>query len=234
LELQGLADSLEADLLVVATGRAGFRLEEMGRRSYLDRLCMFGGIFDVKIPSDSGLLVESTQNGWWYSLPTTSGLMFAGWMTDARALEGASWRGEMYAALSATRFTRRRLSSLRSVVSSAASSSYSARCSGRTWFAIGDATLARDPLSGEGVASALRSGWDAGGRILERFDGNVSDNSNHESAVSEYAAACSQMYGREKRWREAPFWKLRHSSLADPLSKTTACPAPKSSESPVS
>ncbi len=211
--LRGQPDALTADIIVVATGRSGFRLPEMGHRFRLDRLVMFGGVFEAKMPTDTALLVESTSSGWWYSVLTTRSLMFAGWITDARCVEGTCWREGLFKELSATRFTQQRVASVQSVLCSAVASSYSPRCSGPSWFAIGDAALARDPLSGEGVTQALSSGWEVAGRIVSVLDGSPSGSpdrcSAHEDAIREYATASTEMYRRERRWPDSGFWNLR-------------------------
>src|SRR5262249_50722034 len=102
----------------------------------------------------------------------------------------------------------------------AANSSRLDRAAGENWLAIGDAAMAFDPLSGQGVYKALQSACRAAEAIHQHSTGNT-------WAFQEYAAAVAQdfdsyqitrraFYSRERRWPCSAFWQRRSRDLFTP------------------
>src|SRR5258708_30499893 len=79
--------------------------------------------------------------------------------------------------------------------------------------AVGDASLARDPLSGEGIACALRSGSSGAEAVLRSLRGD--DESlrvfagRHRHAVRQYLVERTAAYSEQPRWSNCPFWQRR-------------------------
>ncbi len=88
------------------------------------------------------------------------------------------------------------------------------RAAGRNWLAVGDAALAYDPLSGQGIVRALGSG-EAGGRaIVDWYEGDHEAPGRYADAVAHefksYQTLCLSYYSSERRWSGSPFWERRH------------------------
>lgn len=81
---------------------------------------------------------------------------------------------------------------------------------------MGDAAIAFDPLSSQGVYKALESGINAARAIQNYFAGD--DTALQDYAVEvqrefdNYLLMRSEYYGRETRWPHSIFWQRRRLS----------------------
>ena len=91
--------------------------------------------------------------------------------------------------------------------------------SGLPLLCVGDAAVSFDPVSGQGIFKALRSGIFASYAIADLL------RRNDESGVTRYRAFVSDefsayrqtlhdYYALEQRWADRPFWRRRHAGLA--------------------
>ena len=82
---------------------------------------------------------------------------------------------------------------------------------GERWIACGDAALAFDPISGQGIFAALHGGMSAGRAVHEALDGRGAGLEAYASRLQEvrrrYLLRCSATYRSERRWPEEPFWR---------------------------
>jgi len=209
----GKAWAANADFLVVATGRYGPAVR-LGNRERIDALCLIGGLSEPMADAGNALLIEAAADGWWYSAPVPGGRMFAGWMMDANLMAGKRYGEAMEAAFSRAPLTRARLANPPEACCVGVASSAMRPCAGKGWIAVGDAALARDPLSGEGLAYALRSARESAETILSALEG---DPSAWQAASIRGAAAVAQ-YRNQKafayraaqhRWPRERFWARR-------------------------
>ena len=96
-----------------------------------------------------------------------------------------------------------------------ANSSRLDRSANGNWLAIGDAAMAFDPLSGQGVYKALQSALRAAEAIDQHLAGNTSALPNYSVAVDQdfdrYLSTRRMFYSREQRWPRSTFWKRRAS-----------------------
>ena len=100
------------------------------------------------------------------------------------------------------------------------------RVHGPGWIATGDAAQSRDPLSGDGVLTALRSGRLAaqtliasghcGPAVFDAYTTVLDDD------WSTYLELRQTFYSFENRWADQPFWRRRH-TYGDPAA--SAIPA---------
>ena len=120
----------------------------------------------------------------------------------------AFWR----ARLRQTVHTRARLRAFEQVAPRvlAANSSRLDHVSGRGWLAVGDAAMALDPLSSQGLKQALASGIRAGEALNRHLVGEAAAIGEYDVKASEvfreYARLHGVYYGRERRWPESDFW----------------------------
>lgn len=218
--------------VVDATGRASSFAVGCGvERVVLDHMVGVVGYFETKggdETADRSTLVESVESGWWYSALLPEGRIVAAYMTDAdlaardRARTTLNW----HALLAQTTHTRRRieahgyrLSGAPRVV--AANSSRLRHIAGGSWLAVGDAAAAYDPLSSQGIVTALSTGLDAAAAVHLQLDGESGAMREYGRRMSESFAAYvlkrTAYYRVEKRWPDSPFWSRRQR-----LAKTSA------------
>jgi flavin-dependent dehydrogenase len=90
------------------------------------------------------------------------------------------------------------------------------RTAGPDWLAIGDAAASFDPLSSQGIGSALETGIAAAVACVRRLGGDADAftdaGARYEAAWTEYEAGRMSYYGLERRWPEAPFWARRQAA----------------------
>lgn len=216
--------SLRAHFVVDATGRASVFARHLGaKRQSLDTLVGIVGYLDRGDEQETVAyvtLVEAAEKGWWYSAHLPEGKLVVAYMTDANiaarqeAIDPAKWT-EL---LKATEYTRERaesggyhLSSVPKIIS--ANSSYLNVAAGSRWMAVGDAAATYDPLSSQGIATALSSGLNAARSIMACFEGDA-------DALRDYAVRIKQEFAKylntrrsyyaiEKRWPDSSFWQTR-------------------------
>jgi flavin-dependent dehydrogenase len=210
-----------ASFLVDATGRASWLGRHLGIPRFVsDRLIGLAGAFPV-VPGEGGAdgraLVESAENGWWYSAPVPDGCVAVAFMTDYDLLPEAprNLAGFWSAQLRRAPHTLQRVGRFprEDEVHVVSASSYRLeRVMGPNWLAVGDAAMAWDPLSGQGVRKALESGLLAAQAIAE--------SRRHPAALENYAtwvvdsfhhfqALHARHYGAERRWPDSVFWNRR-------------------------
>lgn len=208
--------SLRAPFLVDATGRAGTVAARVGvPRQRADRL--IGLVrFGRAAGTEPRTLIEACAEGWWYAAVLPDDRAVTAFFTDADLLPvGRAERERCWAqSLSRTRLVRtvmRTAGASRSHAAPAHTSALAA-CAGRDWVAVGDAARTLDPLSGQGLVTALGSAMDAAQAVL---DGHRS------AALGAFAARTTAQhrahlsagrahYRREGRWPHSPFWSRRH------------------------
>jgi len=226
VECGGRPRRLWAKFVVDATGRASsFGRRQGAKRVFIDRLV---GIvaFVSRIPSEpasnSFTVVEAVKDGWWYYARLPHSRLVLAYMTDAdlcprgtRALS-SYWRCKLQETRHLPSVARNALGSHPVIV--AANSSRLDRVAGKNWLAVGDAAMALDPLSSQGIYKALDSGWRAaqtlhalssGGPVaLQEYGLDVKD------SFASYLRARQSYYNREQRWPTSLFWQRRQSAHA--------------------
>ena len=85
------------------------------------------------------------------------------------------------------------------------------------FYAIGDAAMAFDPLSSQGIIKGLRQGWKAGQIVSKYLAGETAAiahfSQDLEAIFSEYVTTRSGYYATEQRWADSLFWRRRHPSV---------------------
>ncbi len=85
---------------------------------------------------------------------------------------------------------------------------------GRNWLLAGDAAMAWDPLSGQGICKALESGMHAARAIDRALNGDDSGLNDYaqwtHAQFDAYLQSRAKYYRAEQRWPDAPFWRRRH------------------------
>lgn len=214
--------SVRCRRLVDATGRrAGVAVGAGARRLVLDRLVALCLTLPApESPSaDTCTLVEAAPDGWWYTAPLPAGRRLLARYTDAD-LAGARPDGAgPFPGLARARHTAARAAAHPWPAEPAVrrAPAHTARLDtvhGAGWVAAGDAAAAFDPLSSQGILTALYTGMRAGEAVHRDLDGD-------RTALADYAAEIDTVttvhlrnrrtyYGLERRWPGQPFWLRRH------------------------
>jgi len=215
---------LEGSIVIDATGRPSVFARRAGaKRRLLDSLTGVAGYFSLgdSASSESVLLVEAVENGWWYTAPLPGGRLVAVFLTDADYIQRAmlTQAGKWLGLLQSTMQQHRRVGSHGGVLQGGirilpAESSFLEQVAGDAWIAAGDSAAAFDPLSSQGILSAISSGvaaaqtaaaWLAGDR---KAPAAYADSTR--ARYAEYLAHRDIYYRIEQRWPASGFWKTRH------------------------
>jgi flavin-dependent dehydrogenase len=216
-------DAIEVPFVLDATGRRSAFARALGiRRRPIDRMVAVAGYVARRAdgPAEpAATLVEATESGWWYSAPLPQDRLVAVFMTDADlARDGVTglhgWLDRLAAAPGTGARALRYGAGLAGppMVVPAASGRLD-RIAGPDWLAIGDAAASFDPLSSQGISSALETGIAAAAACVRRLGGDrdalAAAGGRHDAAWTEYETGRMSYYGLERRWPGTPFWARR-------------------------
>jgi flavin-dependent dehydrogenase len=222
LVLSGPGDArltVTATLVADATGRAARVARRLGsKRHAADRLvaacCLMRGA-----PTDRLTRIEATEAGWWYLVGLPGDLTMIAFFTDADLAHrlGMNRSRNWSEALQATHHIRHALGPgaepMGRVRIHPAQSSILRPAQGADWIAVGDAALARDPLSSHGIQAALASGIDAGAWIGRLSSGHENSAEQRQAALEAgfkaYLDRRHAYYAMVTRWPGSPFWSRR-------------------------
>ncbi|GAA2651893.1 tryptophan 7-halogenase [Streptomyces spororaveus] len=230
-ERGGAVRELCSRWVVDATGRRALIGRRLALRRRQDRLVaaftLLGGRVSGGHAGDPELrtLVEAVPEGWWYTARVPAGRVVAH-LTDAD-LAGARLRtaeGFRYA-VARTRHVRDRLRGYDPACSPVPywTAAHGLRLSppgGPGWVAAGDAAIAFDPLSSQGILTALHTGARAGAAVARCLAGEKEALASYASFLDGVADAYhhhhARSYAQERRWPEHPFWRRRNGGRTDP------------------
>jgi flavin-dependent dehydrogenase len=185
LRCNGREERLNYRWLVDASGRTAAACRARGaRRNVEDNLVAFHARFDAPpgvIDADCRTVIESCPSGWWYTARVPSAQRVVAFFTDRDLISTrtALSATDMMGSLRQTRHVRAIIEANgyalpASVRGIDASSSRLDVFAGDKWLAVGDAAVAFDPLSSQGVFNALYTGLRAGEALRDYFSGDVS------------------------------------------------------------
>ena len=210
--------TISCGALVDGTGRSAVVMRQLTGRAATgsDTLIAASRSYSEPLARPS-VLIEATDDGWWYSAPQPGNRSVAIWFTDAAVARGRAAQPEGFdAALHASVHTRARVAGLKSDSAPsvcAAGPSRSMFDVGLPALPVGDAAAAFDPISGDGLCFALRSALEAAETLVRLRAGD-------RHALAAYAAGVeavyvrhvtrrAQLYDAVVRFGDAPFWKRR-------------------------
>jgi flavin-dependent dehydrogenase len=210
-------------LLIDATGRASTIARRQGaQRLAVDRLVGIFGFFTpcpLHANADSLTLIEAVEDGWWYSARLPDARFAVAYLSDSdliAKLTGLRDRSGFARQLQRAPHTHARLVTYALEATPRLVGAQSYRMSpvvGRNWLAVGDAALAMDPLSGQGIYHALRMGLRAAQAIGEQLAGKpaalVQYATHMDESFNQYLRTRAAYYKEEQRWPQAAFWQRR-------------------------
>lgn len=220
----GAVASLGCSWLVDATGRrAAIALRHGAARRRDDALVALHARFrpapGAPVDRDSRTMIEAVPDGWYYSALLPSGERAVALLTDADLTDAATRTAEGFRErLRSARHLRRTLDAHVYRIAgrprgAAAGGSRLEAPVGEGWVAVGDAALAFDPLSSQGLLCALETGSRSGRAIDRALAGDGAPLGDYARAVEQIDAAYREglaaCYAAERRWPDRPFWRRR-------------------------
>jgi flavin-dependent dehydrogenase len=218
-------ETVECRMLIDATGRhAGPGRWAGARRLRSDRTVAAYAIFMAGVEDhDARTVVEAARDGWWYTALIPGKRRVVAYLTDGDLLPAAMRTPAGFCAqLSATTHVRARipdnckLAILGAPRVTVAEGSRLQPAAGQGWLALGDAALAFDPLSSQGIFNALFTGILGAQAAAAQLVGERSPTRDYMHRLDQIWAAYEHnrrfYYELERRWTERPFWARRQRS----------------------
>ncbi len=234
-------DTLTAAWLVDASGRAGAVSRRLsiapGPNEALIALHALGRSA-APIPL-ARTLVETCPQGWWYAARLPDDRVLAALHVLPQDAPALTRPGAWQAALAETRYIAKALAGVAFPArprGAPAGTTTRAEVAGPGWIACGDAALAFDPVSSQGIFSALHGGMTAA-RALQEGTTDAYAQRLVEIEIH-YRRRRKQAYASEQRWPDAPFWRNQggipsfSAWNSPPISTASGFPGPSARISP--
>ncbi|GAA1225194.1 NAD(P)/FAD-dependent oxidoreductase [Kitasatospora nipponensis] len=171
---------------------------------------------------DASSLVESAEDGWWYTALLPGGRRLVAYFTDADLAPPLPGPQAFLRLLRGTRHVADRAGRHpaptevppgRAPRRASAHSSHLGSPSGEGWTAVGDAAAAFDPISAQGILTALHTGMTGAHAVHAHLDGDPTALDTYRAHVGALLAAYRHnhrtVYAAEPRWADRPFWRRR-------------------------
>ena len=175
-------------------------------------------------------MIETFAEGWWYTAAVPRGGRVIACMTDADRVRplGLSCGEGLERLLAETKHVQQVVDISRPIDRPKIYPAGSRRLQGKTTLpllCVGDAAMCYDPVSGQGIIKALRSGIFAAYAIGDFLgNGDVRGLSRYRLMLDRefgaYQEALRGYYTQERRWPNRPFWHRRTATAATSCDKT--------------
>jgi flavin-dependent dehydrogenase len=219
----GVALLEQAKYVVDATGRAAAVARRLGaeRKRDDDLVAVAGWVRATN--DDERTLIEAVPDGWWYTARLPGEEQVLVFHTEARTAAALRQKPELWAAqLAETRWVRRAAEPVLENPAAALLAPLQAheacgarldRFHGERWLAVGDAALSFDPLSSQGLLTALYTGVLAGEALDAALHGDPARLDAYPSQLEQVRTAYLRHHGdayrNEGRWPDRAFWAGR-------------------------
>lgn len=203
--------------VIDATGRSAAVAARLGaRRRHQDRTV--AELRHYRSPAaDRRTVIAAVADGWWYSIGSDSGRRVVGRILDPAGAGSAATAGDSAVRPEPPPGVAAVLERAEPEPGSrriAANSAWLEPFAGTDWAAAGDAALSFDPLSSQGLLTALFTGRSAADAAWSALAGRPDGVDQHAARLAAIAASYRQnlarYYATEQRWPDAPFWAARH------------------------
>lgn len=217
--LEGAGAGLQARMIVEASGRGAPATAGLGaERRWISVDRQVGLLVDLPSRGEdlgTELLLESEEQGWWYSVPQPTGRLRCVWLTDADLLPPGgkqALREAFGRALARAPHTSALLAGQPIPVPRVirADTGFLTPPLGRGWIALGDAALGGDPLGGNGLERALNGVLEALPGLFAALEGASAPAPVEPwGRLATYLSTRARYYGMESRWAGSRYWARR-------------------------
>jgi flavin-dependent dehydrogenase len=215
-----------APWLIDCTGRSSFVARSLGvKRISYDQLVGFVSLFRAPesmeaSDQDSLTVIEAATHGWWYTALISSGRRIVVYFTDADIQTGklARTADGFIKLVNQTEHIRRKITDSGYALdegpwATGANSARLEHAAGMGWLAAGDSALSFDPLSSQGICTALYTGIKAGNALHNHLTGRPHALKQFASEINSiyetYLKNRTTFYAYEQRWPSSEFWRRR-------------------------
>jgi flavin-dependent dehydrogenase len=217
-------ERIRTNAAILATGRAGGGLGLPYAREYLDNNVAVA----ARLPSSRGHLdprtiIEAVPGGWFYLAALPGSQIIAVFITLA-TLVPSERRARLrwwLEALARTNLVRHALNGCRlpeTLSVANARASFARSGTGDSWLAIGDARIAPDPLSGQGIIWAIDDAASTA-ELLTRMEWrDLAEHIRVRTArdIKAYRVERSRVYSSEQRFKDDVYWSTSQSLYTPP------------------
>jgi flavin-dependent dehydrogenase len=217
-------ERIRTNAAILATGRAGGGLGLPYAREYLDNNVAVA----ARLPSPRGHLdprtiIEAVPGGWFYLAALPGSQIIAVFITLA-TLVPSERRARLrwwLEALARTNLVRHALNGCRlpeTLSVANARASFARSGTGDSWLAIGDARIAPDPLSGQGIIWAIDDAASTA-ELLTRMEWrDLAEHIRVRTArdIKAYRVERSRVYSSEQRFKDDVYWSTSQSLHTPP------------------
>lgn len=216
--------SVRARLIVDCTGRASRLVRKHGAtHTAIDELL----VWSAKCKTQAGppvIEIDATERGWIFTAPTVMGDRFVAFFGDKDLLNSGGerhLRGSWPKEAQRSRLWRQYAGyfDTRTVTVELAATGYLDYAVLPGLIAVGDAAQTLDPLSSQGILSALQDAESAAEAIAAAVGGDVEHLSRHEAArrgrFCQYLLQRQAQYKVESRFETSPFWRRRQQPVGE-------------------
>jgi flavin-dependent dehydrogenase len=217
-------ERIRTNAAILATGRAGGGLGLPYAREYLDNNVAVA----ARLPSPRGHLdprtiIEAVPGGWFYLAALPGSQIIAVFITLA-TLVPSERRARLrwwLEALARTNLVRHALNGCRlpeTLSVANARASFARSGAGDSWLAIGDARIAPDPLSGQGIIWAIDDAASTA-ELLTRMEWrDLAEHIRVRTArdIKAYRVERSRVYSSEQRFKDDVYWSTSQSLYTPP------------------
>ncbi len=203
--------------------RARFARAEGAQRHIDDQMVALIGMQQI---TDGHLtaqtLIEAEKNGWWYRARLPENRLVTLFVTEAQLLKQTGYNDPLprEQALDRTVLLSKQLSGVHlqegNWYHAPVHSSLLEKPYGSRWLATGDAAASYDPIAAQGIHKALLLGIRSGKLVAKLFETGFQDHEglqNYARYINDsyamYFKQRTELYTREQRWPNAPFWLNR-------------------------
>lgn len=217
---------IEAKFVIDASGRSARVAQQIGVKKQIhDHLLGIYRFYNQNKEKlshatvvDSSTLIESAEQGWWYSASLPKQKHVVALMTDVDIAQVKAYRQSTHfdQALAETQQIVGRLEGLTAdnkPIVCAAQTQCLEQLAGKGWLAVGDAAFTFDPLSSLGIFKALRMSLYASYAVKDFFHAKDSELVKYQKVAkaefNNYLKKRKEYYAEETRYSKQPFWARR-------------------------
>jgi flavin-dependent dehydrogenase len=207
-------ERIRTNFAIVATGRSGANLGLPYVREYLDNnIAVAARLSSSEMHLDPRTIVEAVPGGWFYLAALPDNAVIVVFVTLAKLVPSdrhvrLRWWLEALAQTTVVRRALNRCPPPEDVSVTNARASFARSGAGERWLAIGDARIAPDPLSGQGIIWAFDDAISVM-ELLARMEWH--DLAREMGArtvrdVNVYRVERSRVYSHEQRFKNDAYW----------------------------